>query len=642
MKHENLSLNLFNPFKKLKTAIHLTAFFFLASALLFYSGCVFDDSDGTFSGGNGAEALHEVKGAIKSPVNRLPLSGINCVLMPYSGGGSFAESVYKTAVTGSDGSYSFSGVAPGRYKMISSAEGYIPAATIFTVDSNERHSITQLSEKEWPLYFGPGRPFDPARAYIFVITDVFPHLAGPEDSSVEVSLIKTGAVPVSPAYEARGHQAAAGAIDWNSSATYDSGVTVFYGVTPGQDHSISAGKPGHEFASASGVSAAPGVITTQILAGNPTVDGFPVAIENGTKVYKAENIYLAVTGKDNAGGFYYFDINKKDMVNINDPGAASNFCFSLSSIATVENGVTKYKYVQPFKYMISGKSYIFLGKPGNIGVDSKTKSLKEPSADNDTLDKYTIFDKYELTCDGKVTLNTTVVDFLGIAFKLRFNCDGADRGFEVTNNKEVADEFLKRSDNWKKCVITDLKGNIMRVVAPYSLTEFDNYLAKSIDNAWAHYSTNELNVTYDWNYRGKVQTDGSFKIDIRKSGSETIIETRVIPYKPGSKMIFSCDGEPMPNTKTPAVNKLHAFICAALNRGVFGQADMSGEFYKTSAINAGQFNVYAHILHEKAIDKRVYGFAYDDFYGKDTTGTKSYDEAKKGVVITLPVMPAVK
>jgi hypothetical protein len=69
---------------------------------------------------------------------------------------------------------------------------------------------------------------------------------------------------------------------------------------------------------------------------------------------------------------------------------------------------------------------------------------------------------------------------------------------------------------------------------------------------------------------------------------------------------------------------------------------MSKDFYKTNTINTGQFNVYAQILHEKAIGNRVYGFAYDDFYGKDTTGTKSYADARKGIVITLPKMPAVK
>lgn len=628
--------------KFFKNGISLMAIFLLASALFFHSGCAFDESDEIFGGGNGADALYEVKGAIKSPVSRLPLSGINCVLTSAPEGGMSGAGVYKTAVTGADGSYSFVGVGPGRYKIASYAEGYIPAVTIFTVDSNERHSLTQISQKEWTLYFGPGRPFDPARAYISVITDVFPLLAGPEDASVEVSLSKTGAGTAFTAYEARGHQTASGTIDWNAPATYDSGVTIFYGVAPEQDHSISAGKQGHEFASASGVSAAPGVITTQILAGNAAVDGFSVSIENNTQVYKAENIYLAVTGKDDHGKFYYFDINKKDMVNILDTNAAANFCFSLSSIATIENGVTKYRYTQPFKCMISGKSYIFLGKKGHIGVDKIANSLQEPSADNPDLDRNTIFDKYELTCDGQVTLNTTVVDFLGIAFKLKFNSDGADRGFEVASNDDVANEFLKRTDNWKDCVIKDAKGNIMRVSAPYNLTKFDDYLSKSIANAWAHYGTNELNVTYDWNFRGKVQTDGSFKIDIRKPNSETILETRIIASKPGSKMVFKCDGEPLPNNKTPAVNKLHAFICAALNRGVFGQADMSRDFYKTNTINAGQFNVYAQLLHEKAIGNRVYGFAYDDFYGKDTTGTKSYDEARKGVVITLPKMPAVK
>jgi len=635
MKKEKQFLRLFN-FNFL-----LSSILFFAAASFLFSGCVFDESDESTGGAAGADGLYEVRGVITSPVSRLALSGINCILISVPDAGSEPGDIYKTSVTGPDGSYCFSGLKAGRYKMASFADGYIPCETLFTVDSNERHSLTQVSKAEWTTVFGPARPFDPAKAYIRVTADVFPQLAGPEDAGVQISISKNAGAASAQAYEARGHQKADGTIDWNATATYDTGMALFYGVTPNQPHTVSAGKQGHEFASASDVTPSPGVLTTHILAGNAIVDGFPVTIENNTVNYSAGNVYLAVTGKDSTGAFYYFDINKKDMVNILDANAAANFCFSLSSIATVENGITRYKYTQPFKCMISGKSYIFLGKPGHIGVDKTAKALSEPSADNPTLDKFTIFDKYELTCDGKVTLNTTVVDFLGIAFKLRFNSDNADRGFEVLSNDDIAKEFLKRTDDWKNCVIKDGKGNIMRVIAPYNLTAFDNYLSQSIANAWAHYGTNELNVTYDWNFRGKVQPDGSFKIDIRNANSDAIIETRTIPYKPDSKMVFKCDGEPMPNTKTPQVNKLHAFICAALNRGVFGQADMSKDFYTTNTINASKFNVYAQILHQKAIGNRVYGFAYDDFYGKDTTGTKTYDEARKGIVITLPKMPAV-
>lgn len=634
--------------------VFLSAFAF---ATFFVSGC--DMLGGDSSDGTAVTAQYSISGTILSPLTNAPLSGVACTLSSDASAGVSAfidpVSYSKTAVTDANGAYSFAGVPAGKYKLASSGTGLVPTTTKFSVDSDTKQLIKQISKNEWSQLAGNDNPYDPNKAYITVHTDAYPPLsAGTEDGGVTVELKRSAATNENQpaAYEAKGHFAADGTIDWAATKTYDSGLTFFKGVAANQPHTITAQKSGYTFETATDAMASPGEVANVILKGASIPDGFPVTIINNSG-YKTSEIYLAVIGQDSSANYYYYDPKTKDMKIGTSDTAGTNWCFPFTSLeSTVEN---QFVYNHPFKNMIGGRVWVFFNQKGVFGVNNNdARQMVQPSHLGSFQN--TIFDKIELTCDGtNVTSNTTIVDFLSIAFKLK-SANGGEKGFNVATNDEIANVFLARTDDWKNCVVKDGKGNIIRVLCPRDMSVFSKHLDTAIANGWSHYTTNEINFSYsNWTYRGYVDTvEGSvnkgkmvFKVVAGVgTGKADVGDTYVIDSVPTTKVVWDCDGAPLSNDPAlapkSAQRNLHACICAALNRGVFCSTDWgkTADFYKTTAMNDGKYNNFAQVLHEKATNNLVYGFPYDDHFGKDPTFTIPYSEARKGVTITIPKMPA--
>lgn len=617
---------------------------------LFLTGCGLNND---YSGiAAGLKPSYTVQGTILNPITNAPLSGIVCTLSP-DGASAVAPSLAvstQSFVTGPTGAYIFYGVPAGDYKLKTSADGLVSMTTHFKVDSNFQTVLHQFSTSEWTKMLGAGYSYDPAKAYIMVHSDA---LTSSDDSGITVNLTANSSTnETNLAYAAKGHMNNTGIIDWASTSTHLNGITFFHGLISGAVHTVTAVKSGYTFESVNDVPSVAGEITNVILKGTATVDGFPVTIVNNSSVYKTEEIYLAIVGQDKSGNHYYFDNSSeyKKMRIITDNPAGDKFCFPISEIKAI--GPNKFQYTHPFENTISCRVYVFFKNKGHFKVnngDAKA-GLAEPSHMNE--DKYTIFDKFELTCDGTlVYLNTTVVDFIGIGFTLKFDNDGIEKGFNVNSNDELAAPFLSRTDGWKNAVIKDSKGNIMRVLSPNQVENAFGSLDEAITNGWGHYGTNELEIKYNWTYKGSVNTaEGELKnqfIFKVTAGASNVGDTYSVSFKPSSFTVFKCDGDPLSNdgSKTTAAQRnLHACICAALNRGVFCNKDWgaSNDYYADSALNAKQYNLYSKMLHDKAINGLVYGFPYDDHYGKDPTFKKSYAEARTGVTVSIPKMPALK
>lgn len=628
----------------------------LAAASMVTTGCLDDDSS---SGSAFSTPLYALSGTIVSPVTNAPLSGITCTLAadeagavsssPGAGTSAFIGSLTQTAVTDANGAYSFSGVKAGKYKIISSGANLVPMTTKFSVKSDTKQVIRQVSKDEWPKLAGNGVPYDPAKAYITVHTDAYPMLSeGGEDSGVTVELKKNTQSPDAP-YEARGHVTVGGTVDWTASKTFDNGLTFFKGVAPDQPHTITAQKDGYSFESASDAMAAAGEITHYILAGALPPNGFPVTVVNNSG-YATSEIFVAITGQNKAGEYYYYDPAVKDMVIGTTDSGGTKWSFPIDKLdkATLEN---QFVYFHPFNNMFGGRIWIFLKKAGIFGVNKNAggnydaKLMVQP--DDKTTFKDVIFDKVELTCDGtNVTSNTTIVDYLSIAFNLK-PAAGNEKGFSLTSNDEIANAFIARGGDWAKCVYKDGKGNIIRVISPRDMSEFSTFFDTAIKKGWDHYKTSKITFSYgNWTYESLTTQENklAFKVIADRSNGKASGEVYIIDSIPSTKVIWDCDGYPLKNEGSDALRNLNACICAALNRGVFCTSDWgkTENFYKTTTDNDGKYNVFAQILHEKAINHLVYGFPYDDHFGKDPTMVISYDNAKKGVTLTIPKMPAYK
>lgn len=617
---------------------------------LFVSGCALNDDDDSGVKA-GTQPTYTVQGTVLNPVTKAPLSGIVCTLSPdgaSAGAPSLAVSTQST-ITGANGAYIFYGVPAGDYKLRTTADGLVPMTTHFKVDSNVQTTLQQLSTIEWTQLLGTGYSYDPSKAYVMVHSDIPPNS---DDSGIMVNLTANSSTnETNLAYEAKGHMNDTGIIDWASTSTYFNGITFFHGLVSGAIHTVTAVKSGLTFESINDVPAVAGEITHVILKGATEIEGFPVTIVNNSSVYKTEEIYLAIIGQDKSGNHYYFDNEEyKKMRIVTDNPAGDKFCFPISNIKAI--GPNTFQYIHPFENTISCRVYVFFKNKGHFKVNNNNAKtgLAEPSHMNE--DKYTIFDKFELTCDGSlVYLNTTVVDFIGIGFTLKFDNDGVEKGFNVACNDELAAPFLSRTDSWKDAVIKDANGNIMRVLSPNQIENAFGSLDDAIAAGWSHYGTNELEIKYNWTYKGIVHTaEGELKdqfIFEVTAGASNVGDTYAVAFKPSSFTIFKCDGDPLSNDgskTTVAQRNLHACICAALNRGVFCNKDWgaSDNYYVNSALNAKQYNLYSKMLHDKAMNGLVYGFPYDDHYGKDPTFKKSYDEAKAGVTVSIPKMPALK
>jgi hypothetical protein len=116
-------------------------------------------------------------------------------------------------------------------------------------------------------------------------------------------------------------------------------------------------------------------------------------------------------------------------------------------------------------------------------------------------------------------------------------------------------------------------------------------------------------------------------------------ETYQLPA-PSTRVVWECD-DPTANPSsdpnnyanrgTDAHRRLASIISAALTRGVFAnQADWSdsSKFYSRSDL---KYNFFSKVMHDFALDGTVYGFAYDDVYGQDSTlaGPLGLDSAGK-------------
>jgi hypothetical protein len=374
---------------------------------------------------------------------------------------------------------------------------------------------------------------------------------------------------------------------------------------------------------------------------------FPVFFRNGTfGEYTDDSIFIYGLGIDAAGRWCRFlpdgTMRPIDPADAKAPDhltrrgvAYANYAFPLSRAGDFKLPA----------YVKGGRLYLSLGAPLCFPIGDNAwggPDLMNPSDPNAEV----IFDWYELSyVHGGVPFggNTTQVDQFGFPLVARLRQETGN--FDETVGTALSrEEVFSRYQSSVGTAFQSLAGP-SRIVAPRSSTVFkpggagENLLRDQIDAAWAYYAAHpfrlaRLGVTFSGLVMGNADVT-SQRLRFTRSPAGADGAGPFFIDKPTTADVFACSGALARAGMKTTELELGAELCAALNRGV---ALRTQDWYSPSAYYVDPArNDYAMFFHGIGIDKRAYGFAYDDV--NDQSSVKILPNADPPTSLTLTVGP---
>ncbi|HEY5821704.1 MAG TPA: beta-1,3-glucanase family protein [Propionibacteriaceae bacterium] len=370
-------------------------------------------------------------------------------------------------------------------------------------------------------------------------------------------------------------------------------------------------------------------LVTPAAAASPAV--LPVTVTNNTG--QSGPVYLYVLGLN-------LDTNKLGYVNASGtftpwslPGGPTAVPAPDASITGPTNGSAVTLKVPK---NLSGRVYFAFGQKLDFAlVDA---GLVQPAPWNKT-DKNSdnLFDWSEFTFNtAGLWLNSSQVDQFAVPHEV--NVTGGDGAFAKTGNvvpggREKVIAQVKATPGYEKTVMTGGDGKVLRVLAPGKATGAGlmsaTYLDDYIDQAWSAYATRKLTVV-PFEYSPEKKFYGTTSGDTM-SFTDTTGRQVAQFEKPTTSDVWDCDGNlAAPNDQT--VGPIARTLCAALHRGTLGDSttepvsDVS-TFYQQPATNH-----FSAIVHANMVDKKAYGFAFDDVTHQESL-VHSGDPQKAGIVL---------
>jgi len=409
---------------------------------------------------------------------------------------------------------------------------------------------------------------------------------------------------------------------------------------------------------------------------------FTVKVVNNS-AYSDDKVFIAVSGKDAADtAFYYlkFGANGSAQSLPFGPVAQSaEYSAPLTSLLKEEAPHT-YSFQCPYQNLVSGRMYVSFGKKlqgyGLNNVADK-KSLQTPSASG-APDYLTLYEFMELSAtsqpstpnDYTLYANTSVVDFfsIGLGMTLAFQNGGSETtqtvGFVDNARNQVLDAFAAPGVPavFQRYIRNQDQSKILRVLGPNQSVALDGenspigqFLQAALDSGWVKYGATVLNIpdnlpshTFGYQYIGQLIGGAqrlNMTLTVHPSNDNSPNGEQYSLPKPTSKIVWFCDdvlnGRPVNETYvnggSDAHKRLVSLIGAAFNRGVFETYTDWGNAAAFYTRPDGKYNWYAKILHQFALNGKVYGFGYDDVYGQDPTLVRKLDDVNRLVIIIPPV-----
>ena len=249
-----------------------------------------------------------------------------------------------------------------------------------------------------------------------------------------------------------------------------------------------------------------------------------------------------------------------------------------------------------------------LGVPGGVGFAGP--DINNPADPNQDV----VFDFGEFTYNNIGFFgNTTRVDQFGFPTRLRLvSNDGFDRTLgENVSRAQIFNDFA----NLPQAEFRSLVRRPYRIVAPKA-GEFAagrsqaGYFNPYINQIWDTYRGRDLVLTNQaGTFRGRVQGDNF--VFARDGGPAGLIVS-----KPSSIEVFEASGAFARGNDLEKV--VQAQLAAAINRHVVIDVDPSRWADDTTYYRNAPANFYAKFWHDRSLDGKAYGFAYDDVFEHST------------------------
>ena len=305
-------------------------------------------------------------------------------------------------------------------------------------------------------------------------------------------------------------------------------------------------------------------------------------------------------------------------------------------------------YSFTFPKLVSARLYISIGAPVYLHINapaspSDPPGVREPNITATNDPNYTTtFDIFEWTDDDAgLHANTTCANFF--CLPLKFTMINADSSSAGTNgfacSRSTVTNALSANELLQPLLFS------YRFLSPESdLTGAyfpTNYFDPYVDYCWNYYKTNALTITGVVDAAYFAATGGVNDVDQMILIDADNVEMHTIG-KPSSLEVFSCNGVFNPVGAAGPVNDRDGFVkdevASALNRTVmhtpFPTWGTVSNFYQQNGLstNVYRYNIYSAILHQIAIDHKVYGYSWDDKYDQE-----SYISSTNGnsLIVTL-------
>lgn len=387
------------------------------------------------------------------------------------------------------------------------------------------------------------------------------------------------------------------------------------------------------------------VLGSMAVVPGKAADGrFPVIFENLARgEYSDDSIFIYGLGVDADKKWCRFlpdgSMRPIDPADAKAPGHLTKNGVSYANYSFPVSQARAFRAAESVR---GGRIYISLGSPLFFPIGDNAwggPDLLNPADPNADV----IYDWYEFTyVHGQVAFggNTTQVDQFGFPMTARLRQDsiGYDETVGITLSRE---EVFSRYLATVGPAFRPLAGPY-RIVAPRSASLFksgaaqEHHLRSTVEKAWTYYAAHPFNLTrLNVTFAGTVTGN---RLQFTRTPAGIDGEGPFFLDNPTTFDIFACSGALARAGMKTTELELGAEVCAAFNRGV---ALNTASWYSPSKYYADTMtNEFSRFFHEIGIEKRAYGFAYDDV--NDQSSVKILPNADPPTSLTLSLGPIRK